>query len=433
MRYVAPKKELFIRNRKKFAKKIKPNTAAVFFANDLVSSNGDTEYKFTQNSNFYYLSGIDQEECILFLFPNAPRPDLREILFIKQTNALIQVWEGWKYSIEEAQVASGIQNIKYYEEFPAFWLSIVGLLEGVYLDFNEHSRNRLSTLTASHQFAEKLQQQFPAHPILRANSVLAELRMVKEAEEIEQLKRACDITQKAFLRTLQFIKPGVVEYEIEAEILHEFIRNGATGPAYNTILASGKNACILHYTQNNQTCKSGDLILMDFGAEYGNYSADLTRTVPVNGRFTQRQKAVYNAVLKVQRAAMAMLVPGNTFVDYYAAVGERMQKELHELGLISLQEIKSAPKDKPAYKKYFCHNVSHHLGLETHDVNHFYAKFLPGMVFTCEPGIYIPEEGIGIRLENDLVVTAKKPMDLMATIPIEIEEIEALMQPSKKK
>jgi Xaa-Pro aminopeptidase len=427
MKYTPPPKELFVRNRANFAAQMKPQTIAIFHANDQLADNSDSMYPFTQNSNTYYLSGLDQEEVILVLWPDAPKEKFREMLFIRETNEHIQIWEGWKYSKEEAREASGVETVFWYHEFDGMLRQLISHFDGVYLDVIEHERQALNTISAGHRLAEKFRRDFPAHQIYRAWPILMNLRMIKSEEEIAQIQVACDITEKAFLRVMKFIKPGVYEHEIEAEIQHEFLRNRATGPAYSSIIASGKNACVLHYIENNRECKDGDLILMDFGAEYGNYSADLTRTIPVNGKFTQRQKDVYNAVLRVMKAATNLLVVGNNWEDYHEQVGELMTPELVQLGLLTQEEVDNQDPEKPAYKKYFMHGTSHFLGLDTHDVGDRYTPFAAGMVFTCEPGIYIPEENIGVRIENDILVTADGPVDLMANIPREVEEIEALM------
>lgn len=427
MRYSVPSRELFIKNRKKFVQNIKPGHCAAFFANPMVNDNADSTYPFEQNSNTYYLSGIDQEEIVLFLFPDAPKKEWREILFIRKTNKTIQIWEGWKYSIEEAQAASGVETIKYFEEFEPFFASIAKHCLGVYLDFNEHSRNSVFTYSPAHEFAQRLKLRFPAHEIQRSSPILDYLRSKKEPEEITQIQKACDITEKAFRRVLEFTKPGKLEYEIEAEIIHEFIRNGADGHAYSPIIASGASACVLHYNQNDKVCNDGDVMLMDFGSAYGNYSSDLSRSIPINGKFTQRQKDVYNAVLRVMKEAKKLLVPGTIINDYNVQVGEMMQEELLELGLLKKEDIANQNPDYPAYKKYFMHGTSHFMGLDTHDLGNFYKPIEAGMVFTCEPGIYILGEGLGIRLENDILVTENEPKDLMVNIPIEAEEIEDLM------
>jgi len=427
MKYLAPPKELFIQNRSEFASRMQRNSIALFFANENIHSNSDGTFPFVQNSTFYYFSGIDQENAILLLFPDAPREDLKEILFITKTNEHIQIWEGWKYSQQEAQAASGIGTVKFLEEFDSLLMHLIGHANQVYLDFNEHDRTSAWIELPANRFAEKLRTRFPAHQILRAAPIADDLRSRKKPAEIVQMQEAMNITGSAFDRVLKFTKPGVWEYEIEAEIQHEFLRKRATGPAYGSIIASGRNACVLHYVLNNAQCQDGDVILMDFGAEYGNYSADLSRSIPVNGKFTQRQKDVYNAVLRVMKTATAMLVPGNTLMAYHEKVGEHMTEELLKLGLLTTEEVKNQNKDWPAYKKYFMHGTSHFLGLDTHDVGNRYAAFSPGNVFTCEPGIYILEENLGIRIENDILITANGPVDLMKDIPREVEEIETLM------
>ena len=432
MRYTPPSSDLFVLNRRNFMKKMKPGTMAVFFSNDMMVDNADGHYRFRQNSNTYYLSGIDQEKTILVLFPDAPKKEWQEMLFILKTSEIIQIWEGWKYSMEEATQASGVQTVRYFETFRSFIKNIISQTEGIYLDFNEHERNALFTPTHAHRFAQELKEEFPAHPLLRAAPVLEELRSIKSKWEIAQLQEAINITEKAFRRVLNFVKPGVTEYEIEAEITHEFLRNKATGHAYEPIIASGRNACVLHYIDNSLPCKKGDLILMDFGAEYGNYSADLSRVVPVDGVFTKRQKEVYNAVLRVHKAAVQMLTPGTLLEAYHKEVGKLMEAELLALKLITKTDIKNQKPQQPAYTKYFMHGTSHFLGLDTHDVGNRYKPFKEGMVFTCEPGIYILEENIGIRIENDILVSRKGPIDLMKNIPIEADEIEAIMQAKRK-
>ena len=427
MKYTPLPAEFFVRNRKAFADQMKSNTIAIFHANDLVADNADSTYRFSQDSNTYYMSGLDQEEVILVLFPDAPRDSWKEMLFIRRTSEHIQIWEGWKYSKTEAREASGVQTIYFYDQFDDTIRQMISHFDGIYLDINEHERNALITPTAGHRLAEKFRKEFPAHQIHRAAPILEELRVIKSEEEIKQMGEAISITEKTFRRVLGFVQPGVYEYEIEAEILHEFIRNRATGPAYDSIIASGKNACVLHYVENSAQCQDGELILMDFGAEYGNYSADLTRTIPVNGKFSPRQKAVYEAVLRVMRYATSLLVPGNLIEDYHKDVGEKMTEELLGLGLLTKKEVKEQAENAPAYKKYFMHGTSHFLGLDTHDVGNRYKPMKAGMVFTCEPGIYIPDEGIGVRIENDIWVTDNGPVDLMASIPIEVKEIEALM------
>lgn len=427
MKYNAPTKALFSGNRARFAAAMQPRHAAVFFSNEVLTVNADAHYRFSQNSNMYYLSGLDQEECILFLFPDAPKPEWKEVLFIRKTNETIQIWEGWKYSIEEAREASGIRAIRYVEEFEGFIRTVISHTQGFYLDFNEHERNGHAHAGPAHEFAQRLSGLYPGHGVLRAAPILERLRSIKSEEEIRQMREAISITEKAFRRILGYVKPGVMEYEIEAEIMHEFLRNRATGEAYGSIIASGRNACVLHYVLNNAPCKEGDVLLMDFGAEYGNYSADLSRSIPVSGRFSQRQKAVYNAVLRVMKAATQMLRPGTLLEEYHREVGRIMESELLGLGLLTKTDIENQNPDWPAYKKYFMHGTSHFLGLDTHDVGNRYEPMQPGMVFTCEPGIYILEENLGIRLENDILLTPDGNIDLMASIPLEADEIEDLM------
>ncbi len=427
MKYTTLPASFFSNNRKKFAKQMKPQTIAVFHSNDLVADNADSHYRFSQNSNMYYLSGLDQEEIILVLFPDAPNEKWREMLFIRETNDHIRVWEGWKYSKEEAQEASGVDNVHFYGAFEDMLKRMISHFDGVYLDINEHERNALTTYSAGHRLATKFREEFPAHHIYRSAPICESLRAVKSEEELIPMKEAISITEKGFRRILSFIRPGVWEYEIEAEITHEFLSHRATGHAYNPIIATGANACVLHYVENKDQCQEGDLILMDFGAEYANYSADLTRTIPVSGRYTQRQRKVYDAVLRVMRQATSLLVPGTMLEEYHKEVGKMMEGELLGLGLITPQEVAEQKEDSPAYKKYFMHGTSHFLGLDTHDVGNRYKPLQPGMVFTCEPGIYIPDEGFGVRIENDILVSSSGPIDLMASIPVEAEEIEELM------
>lgn len=418
---------LFIENRKRFCQLLEPNSMAIFMANELFLKNADATYTFKQNSNLYYLTGIDQEETILILYPDHPNPELREVLFLRKTNKEIEIWEGHKYTQTEAQQASGIENVQWLDVLDAFLYPMLHLCDHVYFDFNEHDRDSARTITKTHYFADKIKKLYPAHSYKRSAPILNRLRMVKSPIEVEAIKKAIEITEKAFRRVLRFVKPGVTEYEIEAEIIHEFIRSRATGHAYDPIIASGKNACVLHYVANNQVCKDGEVILMDFGACYANYNADLTRCIPVNGKFTQRQKAIYNAVLSVMKQAKTLLKVGNTIDKYHEQVGEIMTEELLKLGLLTTDEVKHQNPKYPAYKKYFMHGTSHHLGLDVHDVNHRYLPMQAGYVYTCEPGIYVPEEGIGIRLENNILITETGNIDLMENIPLEADEIEALM------
>ncbi|MCY7329863.1 MAG: aminopeptidase P N-terminal domain-containing protein [Saprospiraceae bacterium] len=427
MKYLPLSPELFQLNRKRFAREMKPHTIAIFNANDLMPRSGDQCHPFRQNAGLYYLSGIDQEETMLVLFPDCPKEKHQEVLLIKRTSELIAVWEGHKYTKEEAAAASGVDKVLFLDEAHQVLNELILLAEGVYLNINENDRYLSEVETRDLRYAKRIQQRYPAHVIHRAQPVLKKLQTVKSKYEVEATQHCIDITGQAFQRVLEFVKPGVWEYEIEAEIIHEFIRNRATGHGYTPIVGSGKNACVLHYIDNNQQCQDGEVILMDFGCEYANYNADLTRSIPVNGVFSDRQRAVYNAVHRVLKEARAMLVPGNTLEEYHKEVGKIMESELLGLGLISRDDVEKQTEEKPAYKKYFMHGTSHHLGLDVHDLCMRYEPFRAGMLFTCEPGIYIPEENLGIRLENDILITDHGPLDLFKNIPIEAEEIEELM------
>lgn len=429
MKYTPLPKELYIRNRAKFANKMAKNSVAIFNSNDIMPTNADGTMKFRQNNDLFYLCGIDQEETILLIAPDCPNPAMREVLFIRETNDLIAVWEGHKYTKEEAEEASGVKNIQWLANFEQVLNTVAMLSERIYLNTNEHLRAGVVVETRDSRFIKACKERFPLHTLDRTAPIMHELRGRKEKEEIDQLQIACDITEKGFRRILSFVKPGVTEYEIEAEYLHEFVRNRSRGFAYEPIIASGASACVLHYIENNKACNDGELLLMDVGAEYGNYNADMTRTIPVNGRFTVRQRAVYDAVLRVHKEASNILRPGTNIQDYHKEVGLIMQSELLGLGLIDPADIKNQDPNWPAYKKYFMHGTSHHLGLDVHDVGTMYNPITPGMVFTVEPGIYIPSEGIGIRLENNIVIQENGYFDLMRNIPIEADEIEELMNP----
>ena len=427
MKYKPLSPELYQHNRKRFTREMKPGTVAIFNSNDQMPRSGDQYFPFRQNAGLLYLSGIDQEETTLLLFPDCPKEGHKEILLIRRTNEHLAVWEGHKYTKEEAQQASGIEKVYFLDEAESIMNEMILLAEGIYLNLNENDRFLSPVETRDLRFAKYLRDRYPAHMLYRSQPILKKLQTVKSHWEVDATQHCVDITGNAFRRVLDFVRPGVWEYEVEAEIIHEFIRSGTTGHAYTPIVASGKNACVLHYIENNQQCKDGDVLLMDFGCEYANYNADLTRSIPVNGQFTERQRAVYKAVLHVMKEAKAMLVPGNTLEEYHKEVGKIMESELLALGLISRDDIEKQDKDKPAYKKYFMHGTSHHLGLDVHDLMHRYEPFRAGMLFTCEPGIYIPEENLGIRLENDIVITDNGPVDLFDNIPIEVEEIEELM------
>jgi Xaa-Pro aminopeptidase len=382
---------------------------------------------FIQHSDMFYLSGIDQEESILVICSDAKEEKYSEILFLRETSDQIALWEGHKLTKAQASEISGIKTVFWTSEFEQIFRNLVFEAEHIYLNTNEHSRADVTVETRDARFLKRCMAAFPLHKYERLSPILQHLRAVKSPRETELIQHACDITEKTFRRLLGFIGPGVWEYEIEAEIYHEFLRNRSRRPAYQSIVASGANSCVLHYVGNDQQCRDGDVILMDFGAEYANYASDLTRTVPVNGRFTPRQKAVYNAVLRVQKAAIEMLRPENSFEEYSKEVGKLMESELIGLGLLDAHEVRNQDKEKPLYKKYFMHGISHHLGLDVHDFGSKYRKFEPGMVLTCEPGIYLKDEAIGIRIENDILITDSDPFDLTRNIPREAEEIESLM------
>lgn len=428
IRYDSLPTKMFEKNRQLFSKELKSNSLAIFNSNDEMPRNGDCFFPFRQNSDFFYLSGIDQEQSILVIYPDCPNPDLKEVLFIRKTSEHIKVWEGDKYSKEEAKATSGIQTVYWLEQFDNIFKMMCNWATNVYLNYIEHDRAHSEIESKNLRFANDLRLQLPGHSFKRATPILNELRTIKSDEEIEVIKHACGITEKAFRRVLNYTKPGVWEYELEAEVTHEFIRNRANGHAYTPIFASGGNACVLHYIKNNQQCKAGDLILMDFGAEYANYASDLTRTIPVSGKFTKRQREVYEAVLRVMKQATEMLVVDNVLNSYHKDVCKIMEQELIGLGLITEEELKNQDPNQPLYKKYFPHGTSHYLGLDVHDVGSRFVAFKPGMVFTVEPGIYIAEENIGIRIENDILITENGPVDLMASIPIEVDDIEALMK-----
>ncbi|MBP6413633.1 MAG: aminopeptidase P family protein [Bacteroidia bacterium] len=428
MKYKSIDSKLFSENRLRFAKKLAANSIAVFNSNDIMPTNADGHMGFRQNADLFYLSGIDQEESILVIYPDAKDGALREILFLKETNEHIAIWEGHKYTKEEATATSGIKTIYWLHEFNTIFKQLMFRAQNVYLNTNEHTRAVIEVETRDARFINWCRQNFPLHSYHRLAPIMHQLRAIKSKHEIDLIQQACNITEKGFRRLLKFIKPGVMEYEIEAELIHEFIRNRSQGFAYGPIIASGGSACVLHYVENNKPCKNGDLILLDVAAEYGNYASDLTRCVPANGKFSKRQKEVYNAVLRVMRAATKMLVVGSTIEKYHVEVGKLMEKELIGLGLLDAKAVAKQDKNKPLYKKYFMHGTSHFLGLDVHDVGDFKRPLEEGMVFTCEPGIYITDENIGIRIENNILVTKKGPVDLMKNIPIEVDEIERLMR-----
>ena len=428
MKYLPINNQLFINNRKHFTAQMKPNSLAVFNSNDIYPISADSTIPFEQHRDIFYLSGVDQEESILVLFPDCPKAKHREILFLKETNDHIAVWEGEKLTKEAAFETSGIKTVYWLQEMEKIMFELMTQCDTVYINTNEHYRASVVTETREGRFTKWLKDKYPAHSVAKSNPILQRLRSVKDSIEIELIQHACNITEKGFRRVLSFVKPNVWEYEIEAEFMHEFLRNRSKGFAYTPIIASGNNANVLHYIQNNQQCKAGDLILLDVAAEYANYSSDMTRTIPVSGKFTDRQKAVYNAVNRVKNEATKMLVPGTLWEDYHVEVGKIMTSELLGLGLLDNADVKNENKDWPAYKKYFMHGTSHHLGLDTHDYGILTEPMQANMIFTVEPGIYIPDEGFGIRLEDDVVIQESgEPLNLMKNIPIEIEEIEGLM------
>jgi len=428
MKYDPINNQLFIKNRAKFIAQMKPKSIAVFNSNDTFTTGADSTLPFEQNSDLFYLSGADQEETILLLFPDALNPNHREILFVTETNDHIAVWEGAKLNKEQATTTSGIQTIYWLQDFDKVFKDLMSETDTVYFNTNEHYRQSVVIETREDRFIKKCKQDFIAHKWEKSYPIMEDIRGIKESEELEILQTACDITNKGFRRILPFVKPGVMEYQIEAEFMHEFLMNRSKGFAYTPIIGSGYSACVLHYIENNQECKDGDMILMDVGAEYANYSSDMTRTIPVNGRFTDRQKAVYNAVLHVKNEATKLLVPGTIWAEYHEEVGKIMSDELIKLGLITLEDVKNEDPAWPAYKKYFMHGTSHHMGLDTHDYGNLKKPMEANMVFTVEPGIYIPEENMGIRLEDDVVIQETgAPINLMGDIPITVEEIEALM------
>lgn len=428
MKYLPIDVQLFINNRKRFKKKLKENSLAVFNSNDIYNTGADSTLPFSQHRDIFHLSGVDQEESILVIFPSCKNTSHKEILFLKETNEHIAVWEGEKLTKKRATEVSGISTIYWLNQFESIFRQLVIESENVYLNANEHLRTKNEMETREDRFVKKFKSDFPNHSILRSAPIMHKIRSIKDPLEIELMQKACDITEKGFRRILKFVKTGKMEYEIEAELMHEFLSNRSKGFAYSPIIASGSSACVLHYGENNKSCNEGDVILMDFGAEYANYSSDLTRCVPVNGKFTSRQKEVYNSVLRVKNDATELLKPGVLLNEYHKMVGEIMEKELIKLQLISNQDVKNQDPNWPAYKKYFMHGTSHYIGLDTHDLGSWTNPIEENMVFTVEPGIYIPEEGLGIRLEDDVVVQKNgNPINLMKNIPIEADEIEELM------
>lgn len=427
MKYEQIDRKLFIKNREKLAKQMNEGGLAIFNSNDIMPTNADGTMAFRQNNDLFYLSGVDQEESILVLFPDAPNDKFKEVLFLKETNENIAIWEGEKLTKERAFEVSGIETVYWLQDFEKTLKGFIYEADCIYLNDNEHLRQSNKVQTRDDRFRDWMHEKYPLHQYKRVAPIMQYIRSVKEPEELDLMQKACDITAKSIDRVLKFIKPGVMEYEIQAELMHEFLRNRSRGFAYEPIIASGFNACVLHYLENNQECKDGDLLLMDVGAEYANYASDLSRTIPVNGRFTDRQRAVYDSVYSVMQDAMNLLKPGVTLADYHSKVGDLMTEQLLELGLISTEEVKNQNPEWPAYKKYFMHGTSHYIGLDVHDVGSWYKPIEENMVFTVEPGIYIREESMGIRLENDIVIKKDGYHDLMESIPLTADEIEDAM------
>ncbi|WP_067144893.1 aminopeptidase P family protein [Pseudotamlana agarivorans] len=428
MKYTPINSKLFVKNRENFKAKMLPNSLAVFNSNDIYPVSADSTLPFEQHRDIFFLSGVDQEESILVLFPDCPKEKHREILFLKETNEHIAIWEGEKLTKEKAFETSGIKTVYWLQDMEKIMFEIMTQCDTVYINTNEHYRANVDVETREDRYTKWLKDKYPAHRVAKSNPILQRLRSVKDPIEIDLIQQACNITEKGFRRILNFVKPGVWEHEIEAEFMHEFLRNRSKKFAYTPIIASGNNANVLHYVENNQQCKAGELILMDVGAEYANYSSDMTRSVPVSGKFTSRQKDVYNAVLNVKKQAESMLIPGTDWAQYHVEVGKLMTSELLGLGLLDKADVQNENPEWPAYKKYFMHGTSHHIGLDTHDYGILTEPMEPNMVFTVEPGIYIPNEGFGIRLEDDLVIQETgAPVNLMINIPIEVEEIEEIM------
>lgn len=428
MRYLPINNKLFIENRKRFVCSLPADSAAIFYSNDEQPRNGDQYFPFRQQSDLFYLTGIHQEKSILLIVPDIKNNKLKEALFLIKTNEQIAIWEGHKFTKEEAKEISGIENIYWLDDFDLAIREVMLECNNIYLNRNEYPKFYPDVKDRNQRLGEELQKDFPLHNYHRSAPLLAKLRLIKSDEEIALLQKACDITNLAFRRVLKTTSHGKFEFEVQGEIEHEFTQNRANGNGYAPIIASGKNACVLHYVDNDKECKDGELLLMDFGAEYACYSADMSRTIPVNGKFTSRQKDCYNAVLNVFKKAKELYVPGNTITKINNEVNMMMEKELIKLGLFIEEDVKKQDDENPLYKKYFMHGTAHFLGLDVHDVGGKDEVLQEGMVLTCEPGLYIREENIGIRLEDDILVTVDKPIDLMKDIPIEIDEIEKLMQ-----
>ncbi len=419
---------IFARNRERFIDRMQKNSIAIFVSNDEVPSNGDAIYRYRTNSDLYWLSGVSQEDSMVILFPDNPDPKYREVLVLVRPNELKEKWDGRRLRMNEAQELSGIKTIVWLDTLEGLLQPWIHLADNIYLDTNENDRKASLVRTRDYRFVDEMKSRYPLHQYLRAAKIMRDLRAIKTPLEIEVMQQAIDITESTFRRLLKFIRPGVMEYEIEAEIMHSFLSQRATGEAYGSIIASGDRARTLHYVSNNQECKDGELILMDFGADYGGYAADLTRTIPVNGKFTRRQKTVYNACLHLHDYSKSLLKPGISIIDYTDKVGEEATQQFLKIGLLKKTDVKNEDKENRAYRKYLYHGISHHLGIDVHDLGTRTEPIKAGMVFTVEPGIYIEEEQMGIRIENNLWITKNGNKDLMKNIPITVEEIEALMK-----
>jgi len=430
MKYLPLDTKIFIDNRKRFVASMRPNSMAIFVSNDEIPSNGDALHAFKQNTDLYWLTGVEQEDSMVILFPNCPDPKYKEVLVLVRPNELKEKWDGKRLRSNEATTISGIKTIVWLDSIDALLQTWVHLADIIYLDSNENDRKASLIQTREYRFIAEMKARYPLHHFDRAAKIMKEVRGIKSKAEVEVLQKAIDITDKTFRRLLKFVKPGVMEYEIEAEIFHSFLSQRATGPAYGSIIAGGDRARTLHYVSNNQECKNGELILMDFGAEYGGYCADLTRTIPVNGKFSARQKQVYNACLHLHNYAKSILKPGISIVDYTEKIGDEATNQFVKIGLITKADVKNEDNENRAYRKYLYHGISHHLGVDVHDLGTRTAPIKAGMVFTIEPGIYIEEEQMGVRIENNFWITKNGNIDLMKNIPVTIEEIERLMKKS---
>ena len=428
MKYLPLNADIFIKNRKRFIDKMDSGSIAIFNSNDELPANGDAIHRFKQNADLVWLTGIEQEDTMLILFPDNPDPKYREVLVLVRPNELKEKWDGRRLRTKEATDISGITTIVWLDIADSLLQPWIHLAETIYLNSNENDRKANQVPVRDYRYAEIMKQRYPLHKYKRSAVILKEVRAIKSALEIEVIQKAIDITDITFRRLLKFIKPGVMEYEIEAEIVHSFLSQRATGEAYGSIIASGDRARTLHYIENNQECKDGELILMDFGAGYGNYNADLSRTIPVNGKLSKRQKEVYNACLHLHNYCAGILKPGISIIDYTDKVGEEATSVFQKIGLLKKEDIKNEDPQNRAYRKYLYHGISHHLGIDVHDLGTRTEPIKAGMVFTIEPGIYIEEEQMGVRIENNFWITKNGNKDLMKNIPITVDEIESLMK-----